>query len=98
VWGWGNNSSCTLGNGTDISSDYPVKVVNLVNIISIDQSYGAEVALDVSGNVWFWGNLFIYFGPPNIDTNVVTPIKLTQIENPKTISMDGIYIYELYPI
>ncbi|MFZ2865084.1 MAG: hypothetical protein WA440_10060 [Ignavibacteriaceae bacterium] len=93
VWGWGNNSSGTLGNGTDISSDYPVKVVNLVNIISIDQSYGAEVALDVSGNVWFWGNLFIYFGPPNIDTNVVTPIKLTQIENPKTISMDGIYIY-----
>ncbi len=95
VWGWGSNSNGTLGNGSTESSSIPVMALYLNHIISIDQSFGAEVALDTSGNVWFWGNLFIYSGPPNIDTNVVTPIKITQIENPKTISMDGIYIYVL---
>lgn len=95
VWGWGSNSNGTLGNGLTESSSIPVMALYLNNIISIDQSFGAEVALDTSGNIWFWGNLFIYFGPPNIDTNVVFPYKIGQIQNSRAISIDGIYIFVL---
>lgn len=95
VWGWGSNSSGTLGDGSTESSSIPVMALYLSNIVSIDQSFGAEVAIDTSGNIWFWGNLFIYFGPPNIDTNVVFPYKIAQIRGPRAISIEGVFLFVL---
>lgn len=95
VWSWGFNYSGTLGNGTTESSDYPVMAQGLNNVISFDQSFGAEVAVDKDGNIWFWGNLWIYSGPPNIDTNVVIPTKLAQLTGVRAITMYGVFIFLL---
>jgi len=95
IWSWGSNSSGTLGNGTNKSSDFPVLATNLNNIISIDQSYGAAVAVDKYGSIWFWGNLYIYFGLPDEDTNVVTPIKIAKLESIEAITISGIFIFLL---
>ena len=84
---WGNNYFGTLGNGTNNSSKYPVQVLNLKNIISIDFFWGAAFAADKDGNIWFWGNYGTYLGPPDIDTNVTTPIKVAFLKNIKSISV-----------
>ena len=95
IWSWGFNGAGTLGTGTTESSKIPVKALNLNNVISIDQSFGAEVAVDKDGSVWFWGNLWIYFGPPDIDTNVVVPLKIAQVAGARTITMSGVFIFLL---
>jgi hypothetical protein len=95
VWSWGFNMSGTLGNGTTENSDFPVKALNLNNVISFDQSFGAEVAVDNEGNIWFWGNLWIYLGPPGVDTSVVVPFKIAQLSGARAISIYGIFIYLL---
>ncbi|MCL5020419.1 MAG: RCC1 domain-containing protein [Bacteroidetes bacterium] len=76
VWTWGWNYTGALGNGTHDDRDTPGRVSNLSGIISLDQSFGAVVAADKDGNVWFWGNLWIYEGPPDTDKDVLVPIKL----------------------
>lgn len=95
VWAWGYNGFGTLGNGTTESSELPVRALNLNNVISIDQSYGAEVAVDKSGNIWFWGNLWIYLGTPDTDTNVVAPFKIAQLTGVRIITMTGVFIFLL---
>lgn len=95
VWSWGFNGSGTIGNGTTEDSDVPTKSFNLSNIVSIDQSYGAAVAADKNGDIFFWGNLEIYLGPPDIDTNVVIPYKITQLNGVQAITMSAVFIFLL---
>jgi len=95
VWSWGFNGFGTLGNGSSLNSEYPVMAKNIRGIISIDQSYGAEVALDRKGNIWFWGNLWIYNGEPDTDTNTVLPIKLGYLSRAVSISMVNVFIFLL---
>lgn len=95
IWSWGFNGSGTLGNGTTQNSDLPVNALHLNNVISIDQSFGAEVAVDICGNIWFWGNIGIHSGPPHIDTNVVAPFKIAQIPGAKCITIYDVHIYVL---
>lgn len=95
VWSWGTNVCGTLGNGSTKSSDYPVRAVGLNNVISFDQSYGAQVAVDKNGDIWFWGNIWIYLGLPTIDTNVTVPIKLLNLDCVKAISMNSVFIFLL---
>ncbi len=95
VWSWGFNGAGTLGNGTTINSNVPVQALKLNDIISMDQFIGAAVAVDKVGNVWFWGNIETYLGPPDIDTNVTIPIKITQLNGIKTITMYDIFIFLL---
>jgi alpha-tubulin suppressor-like RCC1 family protein len=89
VWAWGFNGCGTLGNGTNTSSDYPVKVLKLSSIVAIDSYWGAAYAADKAGNIWFWGNNAAYLGPPNSDTNVTIPIKIASLNNITSISTWG---------
>jgi alpha-tubulin suppressor-like RCC1 family protein len=95
VWTWGPNYTGALGNGTSESSDIPEKVPNLENVISIDQSFGAVVALDKASDIWFWGNLWIYSGPPDVDINVVSPIKIAHLSGAKTLTLYKTLIFIL---
>lgn len=81
IWTWGPNFYGTLGNGTLNNSDYPTQVANINKAVSIDFFCGAAFAADEIGNIWFWGNYFIWAGDPTIDTNVTAPIKISFLEN-----------------
>lgn len=57
VWGWGNNSSGNIGDGTTIQRNVPVMVQHIKNIKSISSSWGGHsAAIEDDGIVWTWGN------------------------------------------
>ena len=87
VWSWGPGYSGTLGNGDTSSSDTPVQALNLHDVLGIDQSWGAAVAVDKQGDIWFWGNVRAYAGSPDQDTNTLAPVKLAHLPGTTSISM-----------
>ncbi|MCC6398608.1 MAG: hypothetical protein IT282_16460 [Bacteroidetes bacterium] len=87
VWSWGPGYSGTLGNGDTASSDTPVQALDLHDVLGIDQSWGAAVAVDKQGDIWFWGNVRWYAGPRDQDTNTLAPVKLAHLPGTISISM-----------
>lgn len=87
VWGWGNNSSGTLGDGTTTDRLSPVKVSGLSGstISSISAKYLHSLALG-SGAVWAWGNnTFGQLGNNSLnDSNI--PVKITSGLSGKTVT------------
>lgn len=55
VWAWGINYSGQLGTNNDVSTDYPVQVLNLTDVISVASGSVGSVALRTDGTVWQWG-------------------------------------------
>jgi alpha-tubulin suppressor-like RCC1 family protein len=89
VWAWGNNGTGQLGNGTLISSSIPVQVFNLKNIVAIDLCEGAGVAADREGNIWFWGDRLIWDEPPELDTIVTVPKKISYLKGAISVEFGG---------
>lgn len=92
VWAWGSNSTGQLGNGTLEPSDIPVQVLNLENVVAIDLCEGIGVAADKDGNICFWGNRLIWALPPELDTIVMVPKKISYLQSVKYLEVGGIYI------
>lgn len=55
VWGWGNNTSYQLGDGTSKNNGTPVQAVGVTDIVKIGAGYMHSVALKNDGTVWVWG-------------------------------------------
>jgi len=56
VWAWGDNSLGQLGSGTQRpSSDTPVRVKGLDQVVAIAAGSNAGYAVERDGNVWAWG-------------------------------------------
>jgi alpha-tubulin suppressor-like RCC1 family protein len=63
VWAWGGNQSGQLGrdfgllpDGTRVGSAAPVQVLGLPVITDLSSNSGSNLARDVDGNVWGWGD------------------------------------------
>jgi hypothetical protein len=56
LWGWGTNTNGQLGDGSRISRDTPVKIMdNVADVLSISHnSLGTNRLIDNNGNVWKW--------------------------------------------
>ncbi len=69
IWGWGNNSSGELGDGTAVNQSVAVPVDGgyFSNVASI-ASTAHSVALKNDGTVWSWG--YGYYGSLGINSNV----------------------------
>jgi alpha-tubulin suppressor-like RCC1 family protein len=56
VWAWGTGSSGQLGNGTTpASTDVPVQVHGLTNVVSVAGGGSDGYAVEKNGTVWAWG-------------------------------------------
>ncbi len=55
VWAWGNNCSGQLGTDNTTSTDYPVQVLNLKEVIAVACGNYGSVGLKTDGTVWQWG-------------------------------------------
>ena len=94
VWTWGFNGCGTLGNGTTNSNIFPVRVLNLNNIISIDLYGGMGAAADREGNIWYWG----FFIASNLGAEhliVKEPVKISKLTGVVSLDMGLVYIYLL---
>ncbi len=81
VYAWGRNLEGQLGNGTNDSSDVPVKA-KIDNVKAISAGCGHSLALKENGTVWAWGyNRFGQLGNDtsgaNTDRNV--PVKVATL-------------------
>lgn len=55
VWGWGNNGSGQLGDGTTIERHIPVQVPGIAEVVAIATGYYHTEVLKKDGTVWGWG-------------------------------------------
>ena len=87
VWGWGNNSSGSLGNGTMDDSSIPVKVEGLLagkTVSAISTRYLHSLAI-ADGSVYAWGiNSSGQLGDASL-TDRKTPVKVAGLLAGKTI-------------
>lgn len=62
LWAWGDNSDGQLGDGTTISRQEPVKVME--NVVSVSTTeIGTSMALCSDGSLWAWGDyIYGYWG------------------------------------
>jgi alpha-tubulin suppressor-like RCC1 family protein len=57
VWGWGDNASGQLGNGTVTSFEQNmVQASGLTNVVKITGGKSTSIALKEDGTVWGWGS------------------------------------------
>jgi alpha-tubulin suppressor-like RCC1 family protein len=55
VWGWGNNYSGQLGDGTTLERYTPVRTLDLTDIVAVAAGGQHALALKSDGTVWSWG-------------------------------------------
>ena len=53
LWAWGSNEYGQLGDGTNINSNTPVKIMDSVASVSAGELYAMAVGTD--GSLWTWG-------------------------------------------
>lgn len=91
MWTWGRNNNGLLGNGTNLDSSKPEKVIVEENIkfIDISTSNDTSLALDENGNIWTWGkNLYGQLGDETIINSIKNlPSKIVVEENIKFLSI-----------
>lgn len=56
VWGWGDNGSGQLGDGTTEGRYSPVQARGLSDVVAISAGADHAIALKADGTVWTWGN------------------------------------------
>ncbi len=55
VWGWGQNSTGNLGDGTTTSRLTPIQIASFNTVIDVVASYNS-LAIKSNGTAWSWGN------------------------------------------
>ncbi|NMO18014.1 hypothetical protein HPC49_14790 [Pyxidicoccus fallax] len=92
VWAWGQNVAGQLGTGSTSSTPQPQpgKVNGLPAIKAIAAGIAHSVALDVSGNVWVWGqNASGQAGLGTAGGTVLVPTKVAALSGIKSIAANG---------
>ncbi len=94
VWAWGQNVAGQLGTGNTSSTPVPqpAPVNGLPGIKAIAAGIAHSLALDVSGNVWVWGqNASGQAGLGTAGGTVLVPTKVPALSNIQSIAANGNY-------
>ncbi|WP_240359264.1 MopE-related protein [Pyxidicoccus trucidator] len=94
VWAWGQNVAGQLGTGSTSSTPLPQPspVSGLPAIKAIAAGVGHSLALDVSGNVWAWGqNASGQAGIGTAGGTVLVPTKVAALSGIQAIAANGNY-------
>ncbi len=92
VMSWGFNQFGKLGNGTNVqSSDVPVQVKGLGNVVAIAAGFFHSLALLSNGTVMAWGNGDYGELGDGATSNSNVPVAVTGLANVKAISAGGIH-------
>lgn len=92
LWTWGINITGQLGIGTEENSNIPLKVPLIEKIIDFDMDGGMAIAVDCTGDIWFWGsNMFSSMWWPEI----LSPIKCSFLNETKAIGIVATTIHML---
>ncbi|WP_158617609.1 MopE-related protein [Corallococcus sp. CA049B] len=92
VWAWGQNVTGQLGTGGTSSTpqSQPGRVNGLPSIKAVATGIGHSLALDVSGNVWAWGqNASGQAGLGTAGGTVLIPTKVAALSNVQAIAANG---------
>jgi alpha-tubulin suppressor-like RCC1 family protein len=83
AWAWGGNGGGNLGTGDTVSRSSPVAVVGGISFASLikgcNQSFGGCGGVDLSGNIWLWGDNIAGQLGANLSpstTGVSSPVKV----------------------
>lgn len=74
LWMAGDNSYGQLGNGTCTSSNVPVQVIGLKNIVQVAVGETHCIALDENGIAYLWGNNIYGSVSYSADTVITIPV------------------------
>ena len=81
----------TTVNASTDSSNIPVAVNDLTDIIQVAVGDNHSVALDANGDVWVWGNNSKYQLGNGTTVNSSVPVKMTTVSGIVNISAAGNY-------
>ncbi|MHA7631001.1 RCC1 domain-containing protein [Corallococcus sp. M7] len=92
VWAWGQNVTGQLGTGgtSGTPQSQPGRVYGLPSIKAVAAGIGHSLALDVSGNVWAWGqNASGQAGLGTSGSPVLVPTKVAALTGIQAIAANG---------
>ncbi|WP_341283107.1 fibronectin type III domain-containing protein [Paenibacillus sp. FSL H8-0537] len=97
LWGWGNNNSGQLGDGTTNAKTTATQVPDVSRIVNIATGYAHTLALKEDGSVWAWGdNTFGSLGIGD-KVNQKKPKKVTGLTDVVAVAANG-YGYSSYAL
>jgi len=96
VWAWGANSLYQLGDGTSESSNKPIQVAGLSNMICVSAGGHRTAALKKDGTVWIWGGRNYNTDPlKKSNLNSKTPVQVAGLSDVADISAGSDHILAL---
>lgn len=77
LWAWGSNTHGQLGDGTEISKNYPIQVGTDTNWETVSAGFNHSIAIKQNGTLWGWGTVNNYaLTAANNTGNVLQPVQL----------------------
>jgi uncharacterized repeat protein (TIGR01451 family) len=92
VWGWGDNHSGQLYDGTqDETRNLPAPINHLTDVTAVAAGTGFGLALKADGNVWAWGdNTSGQLGTADVPAaQKNAPVQVKALSNVKAIAAGG---------
>ncbi len=92
LWTWGRNWEGMCGQGTTDPIDTPTRIDVLPPIVDFDFCEGNAAAVDIEGNVWYWGSSI---WSSAVWPAIRTPIRISYLTNIKEIDLLGYTVHLL---